>query len=188
MGNWMQNMPNEARIDGLDGPIDSGLRAILFTDLEGSTSASSTHGDNHAMEMINNHNTVVRDALVATGGREVKHTGDGILASFTHVSKAVECSQQIQVGFHRIPALRDTRVRIGISAGEPVTQEDDIFGAAVNLASRICAHAEGGQILVSNAVKDLCLGKPIDFEDMGPIALRGFDDPVQLHRVPYAVD
>jgi len=186
MGDWMQNVPNEARIEGPGSEIDSGLRAILFTDLEGSTDVSTSLGDEHALLLINNHNSIVRDALRHSGGREVKHTGDGILASFSHVSRAVDCAMEVQKGFATNPALEDVRVRIGVSVGEPITQENDIFGAAVNLASRICAHAEGGQILVSNAVKDLCVGKPFRFANRGPIALKGFDEPVPLYEVDYS--
>ena len=76
------------------------------------------------------------------------------------------------------------RVRIGISAGEPVSRDEDLFGAAVNLASRICGHANPGQILVSSAVRELSVGKPLTFHDRGPIALKGFDDPVRLFEVP----
>lgn len=73
---------------------------------------------------------------------------------------------------------------IGISAGEPVSERQDLFGAAVNLAARICAQAAPGQILVSSAVRDLSVGKPIVFADQGPVALKGFDDPVRLFEVP----
>lgn len=80
----------------------------------------------------------------------------------------------------------DGRLRIGISAGEPVSQHEDLFGAVVNLASRICGHAAPGQILCSSAVRELSVGKPIMFKDRGPIALKGFDDPVRLFEIPVA--
>lgn len=76
------------------------------------------------------------------------------------------------------------RVRIGISVGEPIRQHEDLFGAVVNLAARICGHAQPGQILVSSAVRELSVGKPISFVDRGPIALKGFTDPVRLFEVP----
>ena len=72
---------------------------------------------------------------------------------------------------------------IGISAGEPVDRDQDIYGAVVNLAARICGHAEPGQTLVSAAVKEMSIGKSVDFIDRGPIALKGFDDPVRLYQV-----
>lgn len=184
MGNWEASVPNIAR--HRDGDVDTGLRAIMFTDLVDSTHISSREGDARVIEVLARHDDIVRTALDRNRGREVKHTGDGILSSFSHVSTAVECALEIQHGFGE-PAPPDTgavRVRIGISAGEPVSQNEDLFGAAVNLAARICGHAAPGQILVSSAVRELCVGKALTFTDRGPIALRGFDDPVRLFEVP----
>jgi class 3 adenylate cyclase len=182
MGDWQENVPDIARLSS-GGPVDTGLRAIMFTDLEGSTTASSRHGDDHAVEAIERHDQIVRDALAGSNGREVKHTGDGILASFNHVSRAVDCAIVIQQSFRDTkrggPA---TRVRIGLSAGEPVDRHRDIYGAVVNLAARICAHAEPGQILVSAAVKELAVGKSLGFIEMGQVALKGFDEPVRLYQ------
>jgi class 3 adenylate cyclase len=184
MGDWEKSSPNIARQENAE--LDTGLRAIMFTDLVGSTQISSRDGDAKALELLGRHDQIVREALSSHGGREVKHTGDGIFASFGHVSRAVECAVQIQCGFGE-PIHGDPdsgRMRIGISAGEPVSQHEDLFGAAVNLASRICGHANPGQILVSRAVRELSVGKPISFVDRGPIALRGFDDPIRLFEVP----
>jgi class 3 adenylate cyclase len=184
MGDWEANVPDIARIDGPGSAVDSGLRAILFTDLEGSTEASSRHGDGHALAIVDRHDRIVRSALDASGGREVKHTGDGILASFSHVSRAVDCAVGIQHAFREIDDDRPgSRVRIGISAGEPVDRSADLYGAVVNLAARICGHAEPGQVLVSAAVKELAIGKGLRFADRGLIALKGFDDPVRLYEV-----
>jgi class 3 adenylate cyclase len=184
MGDWEKNSPNIARHD--DGHLDTGLRAVMFTDLVGSTQISSRDGDAAAMELLERHDLIVREALSSHGGREVKHTGDGILASFGQVSAAVDCAHEIQDSFGE-PLSADTdegRLRIGISAGEPVSQHEDLFGAVVNLASRICGHASAGQILVSSAVRELSVGKPVSFVDRGPIALKGFDEPVRLFEVP----
>ena len=118
------------------------------------------------------------------GGREVKHIGDGIFACFNHISRAVDCAIAIQRDFAAIDDDRPgDRVRIGISAGEPVDRDQDLYGAVVNLAARICGHAEPGQILVSAAVKELAIGKSLGFIDQGPITLKGFDDPVRLYQV-----
>jgi len=184
MGDWERSSPNIARHSNAE--LDTGLRAIMFTDLVGSTEISSRDGDAKAIELLNIHDRIVRDALSSHGGREVKHTGDGILASFSHISTAVDCAIEIQRGFGE-PADGGGdhgRLRIGISAGEPIDQHEDLFGAVVNLASRICGHASPGQILVSGAVRELSVGKPITFMDRGPIALKGFDDPVRLFEIP----
>ena len=168
----------------IDGQPDSALRAIMFTDIQGSTDVSTRHGDAVAFELIQHHNTIVRDALDRSGGREVKHTGDGILASFVSVSRAVEASIAIQLSCAEEadtgPVLA---VKIGISAGEPVEDSDDLFGASVNLAARICAHAAGGQTLVSGPVRDLAIGINHQFVGQGAIALKGFPEPVPLFEV-----
>ena len=184
MGDWEKSSPSIARHE--DAQLDTGLRAIMFTDLVGSTQISSRDGDATSLALLGHHDRIVREALSSHGGREVKHTGDGIFASFSHVSAAVACALEIQVGFGE-PTNGDTdegRLRIGISAGEPVSQHEDLFGAVVNLASRICGHASAGQVLVSSAVRELLVGKPVSFVDRGPIALKGFDDPVRLFEVP----
>lgn len=107
------------------------------------------------MEVIEFHDRIVNAALSEGGGRAIKHTGDGIMSSFTYVSRAVSCAMRIQrefAGSAEGPA-DGARVRIGISAGEPVDRSDDMFGASVNLASRICGHADAGQILASSAAR-----------------------------------
>jgi class 3 adenylate cyclase len=184
MGEWEKNIPGIARNENAE--VDTGLRAIMFTDLVGSTQISSRDGDARALEVLARHDQIVRESLGAHGGREVKHTGDGILSSFSHVSKAVDSAIKIQLDFGepRRPESDDGRVRIGISAGEPVDRHQDLFGAVVNLASRICGHAGPGQILVSSAVRELSVGKPTSFQDQGPIALKGFDDPIRLFDIP----
>jgi class 3 adenylate cyclase len=187
IGDWEQYTPNGARVDGPGSDVDTGLRAIMFTDLEGSTDISSRLGDHRVLEILRRHDEVVRQALSDKGGREVKHTGDGILASFTYVSRAIDCALQVQRTFaarSNEEGATATGLRIGISAGEPVAESNDLFGAAVSMAARICAHASPGQVLVSSAVRDLSIGKRFTFVDQGPIALKGFDEPVRLFEVP----
>jgi class 3 adenylate cyclase len=154
---------------------------ILFTDMESSTATTQRLGDAAAQDLVRAHNTVVRDALKQHEGNEIKHTGDGIMASFAAASNAVECAMAIQRG---LAERTDTpRVRIGINAGEPVAEEDDLFGTAVQLAARVCAHAAPGQIVASNVVRELTAGKKFLFADIGDIELRGFEDPVRLYEL-----
>ena len=130
----------------VSGQPDTALRAIMFTDIEGSTDISTSHGDTVAVELVRRHNEIVRAALNRFGGREVKHTGDGLFASFTSVTSAVEATVAIQRDATETSALGPTlAIKIGLSAGEPVEDSQDLFGAAVNLAARICAHARGGR-------------------------------------------
>lgn len=165
---------------------EGGLRTILFTDMQGSTNLTQRLGDAKAMELLRAHNAIIRDALAALGGREVKHTGDGIMASFASVAAAVECAIAIQRSFlshtEQNPGA-PIRVRIGLSAGEPVTEGYDLFGAAVQLAARICDCSAPEQILVSNAVRELAIGKGFLFADRGEVELKGFEDAFRLHEV-----
>jgi class 3 adenylate cyclase len=163
----------------------SGLQTILFTDMEGSTSLTQRLGDAGAQDVLRTHNRILREALKAHSGSETKHTGDGIMASFGSASHALECAVAIQRAFagHNEAADEPIRVRIGLNAGEPIAEDEDLFGTAVQLAARICAHAEPGQILASNVVRELAAGKKFLFSERGDVALRGFDDPVRLYEV-----
>jgi class 3 adenylate cyclase len=163
-----------------------GLHIILFTDMEGSTSLTQRVGDAKAQEVLRTHNRIVREALKAHDGSEIKHTGDGIMASFQSASGAIDCAVDIQRALDlRNEANPDTplRVRIGLNAGEPVAEGEDLFGTAVQLASRIAARAEPGQVLVSDVVRQLAAGKEFLFSDEGDVVLRGFEDPVRLYGV-----
>ena len=82
-------------------------------------------------------------------------------------------------------AKTSDRIRIGLNAGEPIAEDDDLFGTAVNLAARICAHAEAGQILAPIVVRELTAGKQFLFADLGETSLRGFEDPVRLYEVKW---
>ncbi|MEX2160078.1 MAG: adenylate/guanylate cyclase domain-containing protein [Dehalococcoidia bacterium] len=160
----------------------SGMVTILFTDIEDSTNLTQRLGDAKAQELVRTHNNIVRDALRAHAGSEIKHTGDGIMSSFSTASAALDCAIAIQraVSASDEPALA---VHIGINAGEPVAEEDDLFGTSVQLARRICDHAEGAEILASNVVREIAAGKGFLFSDRGATALRGFEDPVQVWEV-----
>ena len=169
-------------------PADSAFRTIMFTDLEGSTSLTQRLGDDGAMEILRAHDGIIRDALVKHSGREVKHTGDGVMASFGSSARAVESAvyMQRQIEEHNKPGHETPiRVRVGMGAGEPVEEGQDFFGASVQLAARICGHAEPGQILVPNVVRELCIGKRLSFLDRGEASLKGFDDPVRVFEVPW---
>jgi class 3 adenylate cyclase len=171
---------------------DPGIRTILFTDIVDSTALTQSIGDEAAMAMLKVHDTIVRNALASFGGREVKHTGDGIMASFLSAAGAIKCATQIQRELtHREKEGSDDcqiKVRIGAAAGEPVEHHDDLFGCTVQLAARLCSQALPGQILVSNAIPDLCVGKGLSFQDVGEVPLKGFDRPVRTHAVAWAVE
>lgn len=189
LGNVETNASGAALLPGSGAEArDPGIRTILFTDIVESTTLTQSLGDEAALAVLSVHDTIVRDALSALGGREVKHTGDGIMASFISAANAVRCAIQIQRELNKQtatdpgPALK---VRVGAAAGEPVEQNNDLFGSTVQLASRLCAHAQPGQILVSNAIAELCLGKGLQFEDLGELTLKGFACPVHAHAASW---
>ena len=167
---------------------DPGIRTILFTDIVGSTSLTQRIGDEAAMDMLSVHDMIVRDALSDSGGREIKHLGDGIMASFVSAAGAVKCASRIQQEMSRRAKANEghpIQVRVGIAAGEPVERHDDLFGCTVQLAARLCAHAQPEQILVSNVVAELCVGKTISFEELGEVSLKGFEQPVRAQVVAW---
>ena len=167
---------------------DPGIRTVLFTDVVNSTTLTQSLGDEVALAILGVHDTIVRDALSASGGREVKHTGDGIMASFVSAAGAVRCAVQIQRELDKHSQAnpdRPLKVRVGAAAGEPVEQHNDLFGSTVQLAARLCAHAQPEQILVSSAIAELCIGKGLLFEDLGEVTLKGFGSPVRAHAAAW---
>ena len=156
---------------------------IMFTDIESSTEFTQRLGDAKAQEVVHAHNEIVRDALQAHGGKEIKHTGDGIMASFSSSSGALGCAvavQQAVVAHSEANPDTPLAVYIGLNAGEPIAEDNDLFGTAVQLARRLCDHAEPGQIVAADVVRQLAAGKDFLFSDLGETELRGFEDPVKL--------
>jgi class 3 adenylate cyclase len=166
--------------------VDAGFRAVMFTDIVGSTEMTARLGDLMAVEAIRAHDSLVRKALARFGGREVKHTGDGIMASFERASAGVECAQAIQRAFadYNASSREPLRVRIGLHAGEPVADSNDLFGATVQLASRLCDAAQPGQILVSDAIPETCEDQG-SFIEVGSQRLKGFAEPVRSFEVAW---
>jgi class 3 adenylate cyclase len=171
------------------------LATILFTDVEASTALTSRLGDAAAREVLREHERITRQALQAHGGSEIKTMGDGFMASFGSATKALECAVAIQeafaapeptVGAQGLAPLHSAggiRVRLGLNAGEPIAEGDDLLGTAVIVEARIAAKAEGGEILVSDVVRQLVAGKGFLFNDRGDHALKGFEDPVRVFEV-----
>ena len=158
---------------------------ILFTDMTDSTVMTQRLGDKAAVAILRAHNEIVRRCLAAKGGREIKHTGDGIMARLPSASGALECAVSIQQGLADYVAEHPEaglRVRVGLNAGEPVAEAGDYFGTAVQLAARIRDLAQPGQILVSGVVRDLVAGKKFLFSDCGETVPRGFEDAVRLYE------
>ena len=169
-------------------PAPSGPLTILFTDMESSTALAQNLGDAAAQEVRRAHNNIVRSALSANDGSEIKHTGDGIMASFATASSALNCAIAIQRG---VASHKEQHpgsplgVYIGLNAGEPIAEDGDLFGTSVDLAARICDHAEPGQIIAADVVRQLAAGKQFLFSDLSETELRGFEDPVKLWELSW---
>jgi class 3 adenylate cyclase/pimeloyl-ACP methyl ester carboxylesterase len=196
----------------------SAVRTIVFTDVEGSTALNERLGDEGARKVMREHERLTREVLEAHGGAEVKTMGDGFMAWFPSATRAVDCAIALQramdernrgvgsshprreresaqsddiVEQDSVPISVDDstlRVRVGINAGEPLVEGDDLFGASVIAAARISAAAEGGQILASDVVRQLLAGKGFVFEERGEHALKGFDEPVRLYEVDWQAE
>ena len=171
-----------------DGQYDSSVRTFLFTDIVGSTDLTQSVGDEKSIAIVRKHNEIVRSSIISNNGKEVKHTGDGIMACFASAFKAVNAAREIQ---KNLKNFRDNNpgyplyVRIGLNTGEPVTEGDDFFGAAVQMAARVCNKAGQNKVLVSGIVKDLCMGKDVKFIDLGQTELKGFNSPVSTYEVEW---
>jgi class 3 adenylate cyclase len=166
---------------------DGAVATVLFTDLVGHTAMMSRLGDERGRDVLREHERITRDLLAANGGKEVKTMGDGFMASFTSVTKAVACAVALQKAFaeRNEGADEPLHVRVGLNAGEPIEEDGDLFGATVILASRLAARADGGEILVSDVVRGLCSGKGFLFADRGEFLAKGFEEPVRIYEISW---
>ncbi len=169
--------------------VSSGFRTILFTDVVAHTAMMRRLGDEKGRDVLREHETVTRDVLKQHGGSEVKTMGDGFMASFGSVTKAVECAVALQRAFteRNATAVEAVHVRVGLNAGEPIEEDGDLFGETVILAARIAATAQGSEILASMGVRELCAGKGFLFADRGEHVMRGFEDPVRVFEISWRV-
>ncbi len=182
---FLGRIADPAPADGTERPdMEPALRAVMFTDIVNSTEMTKRLGDARAVEMVRAHDAIVRRALKESCGREVKHTGDGIMAAFDDVATAVESCCAIMRDLDEFNAQGEEliNVRIGLHAGEPVQDSNDLFGATVQMASRICGDAAVDDIVISEAVRELA-GDRFKLTALGRRVLKGFAEPVALYSV-----
>ena len=168
-------------------PAAGGVATVLFTDVVGHTKMMHRLGDAKGRDVLREHERITRETLNQHGGAEVKTMGDGFMASFGSVTKAMDCAIALQRAF----AARDgepLQVRVGLNAGEPIEEGGDLFGSTVILASRIAAKAGAGEILVPDTVRGLLSGKGFVFGDRGEFVPKGFDEGVRLWDVRWRHD
>jgi len=163
------------------GPI-----TVLFTDIAGSTAMTQALGDAGAQKVVRVHNRIVREALSVHSGKEVKHTGDGIMASFNKTSDGVDASIRIQreTALHnQVQPDLPLHLKIGLNAGEPIAEDNDLFGTTVQLSARIVDKAAADEIFVSEIVRGICAGKNYNFSKRGGYEMKGFGDDITLFEV-----
>ena len=176
--------PNQLTQTSPQGPV-----TVLFTDIVGSTEMTQMLGDDGAQQVLRTHNQIVRDCLDAYGGTEVKHTGDGIMAYFSTTSTGVEASIVIQlliVEHNEINPDLPLQIKLGLNTGEPIAEDNDLYGATVQLAARIVDKATAGQILASETVRGICNGKPFIFRENGCVSIKGFRHDIPLYEIVWA--
>ena len=160
------------------------LRVVLFTDVVDHTAMMQRLGDAAGRVLLRRHEEITRSALARHDGVEVKALGDGFMATFGSASRALECAIELQQQLEKaFDTSEPVRVRMGLNAGEPIEDGGDLFGAAVILAARIAAQAEGGEILIPESVRGLLAGKGYKFTERGEFTPKGFDEPVRLFNV-----
>jgi class 3 adenylate cyclase len=163
-----------------DGRVtDRVLATVLFTDIVGSTDQAAALGDQRWLDLLDEHDRVARAQLARFGGREVKMTGDGCLATFDAPSRAVACAEAIERAVGHIGLT----VRAGLHTGEVEFRAGDVGGLAVHIAARVMAHADRGGVLVSATVKDLVVGSGLAFTPRGAVTLRGVPGDWELYQL-----
>ncbi|HLA19051.1 MAG TPA: adenylate/guanylate cyclase domain-containing protein, partial [Dehalococcoidia bacterium] len=163
-----------------------GTVTIMFSDIEGSTAMTERLGDRRFIELLREHNAIVREQLAAHDGFEVKSQGDGFMLAFQSARKALECAVDIQRAFAKRNDSADEpiRVRIGLHTGEALKEADDFYGKNVILAARIASQAKGGEILVSSLLKELTESAVgVTFGKGREVELRGLAGPHRLFEV-----
>jgi class 3 adenylate cyclase len=160
----------------------SGKIVILFSDIEESTALNERIGDRAWVRLIGKHDKMVRRYVKKHSGYVVKSQGDGFMVAFAQPEQAVRCSIDVQSALHR--QRNEIRVRMGIHMGKSVRRGDDLFGRNVAMAARVAGEAEGGEVLVSEVVRDAIKGlDDIAFDDGRDVELKGFNGAHRLYAV-----
>jgi len=167
--------------------LDPGERIILFTDLVGSTEMTHRLGDKDAMTLLRKHNSIIRNSLKINDGREIKHTGDGIMASFYSVDKALEFSTRINEDFFQFNKKsqfsNDLKIKIGLHSGFPVEENNDLFGTSVQVAARVCDHASENQTLVTDTAKEKCNNQNFKIQHTENAKFKGVSEEVSIYEL-----
>jgi class 3 adenylate cyclase len=196
VGHWAPEEPNET-LDAINeflrpagatppGPplaaTPSGTAIVLFTDIVDSTALTELLGDAVFRTASRTLDEAMREAVRETGGTPVdgKVLGDGVMSVFTSAAQAIAAARRCIA----LSAQSELRLHVGLHAGDVIREKDNVYGGAVNIASRICGLSEPGDILVSQTIRDLArTSAGVTFEDRGEHVLKGINDPVRLFAV-----
>jgi class 3 adenylate cyclase len=158
---------------------DSVLATMLFTDIVGSSAVAAELGDRAWRELLERHHALVRRELTRYRGEEKDTAGDGFFATFDGPARAIRCADAIVDGVQEL----GLRVRAGVHTGECEVHEGKVAGLAVVIGARVAAQADGGEVLVSQTVKDLVAGAGVDLDERGEHELKGVPGTWRLYAV-----
>ncbi len=186
IGMFLENALDHWNSKGNEKKQQGGTVAVMFTSIIGAF--TETTGDENTAKLLHAHNRIVRESLRMHGGTEIKQTNDGIMASFPVASEAVQAAVEIQKSAKAHSGVNQElplHVKIGINAGEPIAENNDLFGTPVQMAARVMAYAGQDQIAVSKLVFDLCTGKGLKFKDLGAAEFKGFAEKVPVFEAQW---
>jgi adenylate cyclase len=186
----LQILLNRTRAFEGEMPSARGIKtSLLFTDIAGSSAIFEQYGDQYGRRIVAVHDQIVDSVIAARGGVQIKHTGDGALASFASCGRSVKAAIVIQrrVARHnqRFPLLK-FQVRIGVNIGAVIKSAGDLYGTSVNLAARLCDAAEASKILTTGIVHARCEGKGYKFKSRGTMTFKGFRKRIPVFEVLWA--
>jgi adenylate cyclase len=190
LADWAEvERPDLARVTP-DGRV-----VILFSDIEESTALNERIGDRAWVKLISSHDKLVHRLVQRRSGHVVKSQGDGFMIAFARAEQAVRCGIDVQDALNQDAKHKrhgELRVRIGIHMGRSVRRGDDLFGRNVAMAARVAAQAVGGQILVSQPVRDALDAcddiQDIRFDAGRDVELKGFTGSYRLFAVEAVPD
>jgi class 3 adenylate cyclase/tetratricopeptide (TPR) repeat protein len=164
-----------------------GTVTIMFSDIEGSTAMADRLGDTRFMEVLREHNTIIREQIKGNAGFEVKSEGDGFMVAFQSAGKALACAESIQKALvtRNESAEEPVLVRVGLHAGEVIKEGEDFFGRNVIMAARVASQAHGGEILASGILKGLVEGSDVAWGEMRTVALKGLSGEHEIWAVEW---
>ncbi len=166
----------------------STFRVIVFTDLESSTSFMADTGDADAREAMRQYDLRTNEVLAKHRGERVKGTGDGVLATFSSVAEALACVVELarEVDHAVERGELPLRLRVGVHVGETIADMGDVHGTVVNLTARVVDQAGGGEILVTDTIRQIVVGSTYRFTPLGDVDLKGIPEPIRLHRLEWS--